>query len=99
MNLDNIQKKEEILNKAQHTFADTEELLEKWETLLPEIEELVQYYGSELWHKDYEASNRGEFPEGFPHGVLSEDGIYDALFEQRQLALKMIKLGTKLLEI
>ena len=40
---------------------------------------LDEYYRSPLWHEDYEADEAGELPKDLPRGVLSEDGIYNAL--------------------
>ena len=31
------------------------------------------------WQSDFEADERGEIPKDYPRGVLSEDGLYNAL--------------------
>ena len=46
---------------------------------------LDEYYKSPLWRKDFEADEAGEFPKDLPRGILSEDGIYNALEEYKSL--------------
>ena len=41
--------------------------------------ELVDYYESGQWRKDYEADERGELPRDLKRGVLSQDGLWDLL--------------------
>ena len=41
--------------------------------------ELVDYYESGRWLKDYEADERGELPRDLKRGVLSQDGLWDLL--------------------
>ena len=42
---------------------------------------LAEYYDGPLWRADFETDEAGGFPSGLPRGVLSEDGIYNALAE------------------
>lgn len=94
----NIQAKEEILNKLEAILNNAEEVLQKWNEVQPDFKELIDYYYSEQWRKDHEASNRGEIPMGIPHGVLTEDAIYDTLSRQRDLAIDYLKTITTILE-
>ena len=41
--------------------------------------ELVDYYESGQWLKDYEADERGELPRDLKRGVLSQDGLWELL--------------------
>ena len=41
--------------------------------------ELVEYYESGQWLRDYEADERGELPRDLKRGVLSQDGLWDLL--------------------
>ena len=47
------------------------------------------YYRSPLWRSDFEADEAGKLPADLPRGVLSEDGIYNALqaYDDRQSTL------------
>ena len=40
---------------------------------------LKDYYENGTWLRDYERDERGEFPPELKRGVLSEDGLYNAL--------------------
>ena len=39
----------------------------------------LEGYFRTAWREDFEADEAGEIPAGIPRGVLSEDGLYDAL--------------------
>ena len=41
--------------------------------------ELIDYYESGQWLRDYEADERGELPVTLKRGVLSQDGLWDLL--------------------
>ena len=41
--------------------------------------ELVDYYESGQWLKDYEADERGELPRDLKRGVLSQDSLWELL--------------------
>lgn len=49
------------------------------EIIQEDVRLLDEYYKSPLWRKDFEADEAGELPKDLPRGVLSEDGIYNAL--------------------
>lgn len=83
--LENIHQMEEIANQTEAFISEAELLLEKWSALLPKIQKMEDYYASRLWREDYEASNSGQIPENMPHGVLSQDWLYNLLGEHTQL--------------
>ena len=45
---------------------------------------LESYYGSEAWKQDFADDEAGLLPKDLPRGVLSEDGIYNALEAWRE---------------
>ena len=49
------------------------------DTIQEDVRLLDEYYKSPLWREDFEADEAGELPKGLPRGILSEDGIYNAL--------------------
>ena len=62
--------------------------LGEYNVLTDEIREdysVLDEYFRTHWQGDYEADERGEFPCDMKRGVLSQDGLYDALteFEER----------------
>ncbi|MDO4762902.1 MAG: DUF4298 domain-containing protein [Flavobacteriaceae bacterium] len=96
--LKRIQEMEDILDKSEIFFKEAETMLEKWKAFHPEFKKLVDYYYSPQWQEDYDASNRGEVPKEIPHGVLSEDLIYNAMGEQRDLTMAYLKYMVTLLD-
>lgn len=93
-----INKMEDLLNDADLQVGTFEAMLNRFEKIQPNISELSQYYGSEEWYQDLAAYDTGKLPEGIACGVLSEDAVYDLLAKRRELAIKMLKLATRILE-
>ena len=56
-----------------------------YESVLPGLKELEDYYTSPEWQEDYAADEAGLLPEGLKRGVLSQDGISDLLDRFRDL--------------
>ena len=56
-----------------------------YNSVLPELKELEDYYTSPEWQEDYAADEAGLLPEGLKRGVLSQDGISDLLDRFRDL--------------
>lgn len=48
------------------------------------LQELTEYYENGQWMADYEADEAGLLPHDLKRGVLSEDGVYNLLFEIEQ---------------
>ena len=96
--LKNIIEKEIILNKTEIFLKEANSFLTQWKKQQKEYKLLLDYYYSEQWQKDFFASNEGEIPKNIPHGVLSEDSIYNTLIKQKELVIKYLKFITKILE-
>ncbi len=52
---------------------------EKMDDAKIKIQELEDYYTSDLWKADFALDEEGKLPTDLPRGVLSEDGIYNLL--------------------
>ncbi len=50
------------------------------------LQELTEYYENGQWLADYEADEAGLLPPDLKRGILSEDGIYNLLFEIEQIS-------------
>lgn len=74
-----IREMETALNEWVDLGNKGEELLEEMTTHLPSLERLVAYYSSPDWMRDHDASDEGLLPPDLPHGVLSEDAVFDLL--------------------
>ena len=71
-NSSRLESVEEAIKQAE---IGVEMLLEQWENICI----LNEYLDSGEWQSDFEADERGEISKGIPRGVLSEDGLYNAL--------------------
>ena len=56
-----------------------------YESVLPDLKELEDYYTSPEWQEDYAADEAGLLPVSLKRGVLSQDGISDLLDRFRDL--------------
>lgn len=83
--IDRIKKMEDIFNRAKWITTELD-------GILPELQELLDYYGSKNWFEDLEADEKGELPAELLRGVLSEDGVYNYLTELKTLATKLNEL-------
>ncbi|AUI66056.1 MULTISPECIES: DUF4298 domain-containing protein [Glaesserella] len=93
-----IQQMEQILNQANDLIDKMVELQQAWNSLLPQIKALENYYYDEEWQADYNADEQGEIPPEIPRGVLSEDAIYNLSIAHREIALEWIRLSVKSME-
>ncbi|MDG4505088.1 DUF4298 domain-containing protein [Streptococcus suis] len=57
--------------------------------------QLLDYYQSQTYMEDLDLSNKGYF-NGIPCGVLSEDGVYNLLFDRTNLASQLRELADML---
>ena len=78
-----IAEMEKRLNRIQAWLKD-----ETSGSVEDDVRILDAYYRSPLWRSDYEADEAGEIPLDLPHGVLSEDAVYNALadYEDRMMS-------------
>ena len=86
----NIQKQEEILDKMDAFLEKIEKITEEWKELQPQFLELMEYYQSSQWMKDYEDYDRGELPK-MKSGVLSQDAVYNTISKQRSVTVDLMK--------
>ena len=87
---DRIKIMEDKYDRALKAVSDLDKALENFEGVIPEIEDLLKYYESGNWQKDYEADESGKLPVELKRGVLSQDGIYDLLSDYQRLKEKKI---------
>ncbi len=87
--LERITRMESILDEGTVVLCELEEALDRFSELLPQFQELENYYLSQDWRSDYESDAHGEFPPDLQRGVLSEDGIYDLLYKRDELLRRM----------
>ena len=95
-----IEKMENSFNEMSQELQNLETDLEQWIEKMPLYDDIIKYYIGEDWIKDYEASNKEDFPspEELSHGVLAEDTIFNEMTRHREIAIQLLKIGTKMLE-
>ncbi len=93
--IENITCMEQKLDEATAVIKDFTDAFEKYVAAQTYIKELVAYYESEEWRRDFEDDDAGRLPKDLKRGVLSEDGIYNLLAENRALLLEMQELVEK----
>ena len=84
---------EAALNEALTAVRGLDEALERYAAAQDAVRKLSAYYGSDDWKADFAADEAGELPRDLPRGVLSEDGIWDVLEENRELLARMLELS------
>ena len=80
-----IYEMESILNKAVEKMDALEKMIAEYKDFQPEIRKLEAYYTSPQWKEDLAMDEAGKFPEKLKRGVLSEDGIWNALERNQEL--------------
>lgn len=93
-----IQEMEACLDRAAAAIADFDRALDAFEAAQKDFQRLSDYYGSDLWMKDYEADEKGKLPSALKRGVLSEDAVYDLITRYRDLGRRMLWLVSTALD-
>lgn len=84
-----IKKMERCLDQASVAVMELSAALEKYVAAQEAIRALEAYYGGDDWRKDFEDDEAGKLPRDLKRGVLSEDGIWNVLVDNRQLNRQM----------
>lgn len=82
--IDRISKMEFYFDTIQKALELNPGLLQKEAPAGIMLQELIDYYESSQWLSDYEVDEAGLLPSDLKRGVLSEDGLYNLLFEIEQ---------------
>ena len=93
-----ITKYENILNSGNANLEKLNEMLDTLESELDDYKALEGYYFSEERNQDLSDDENGLIPPEIMTGVLGEDYIYDFLGEERDMGLRLIELGLKILK-
>lgn len=81
-NSDKYKRAEEAIKEAE---IGVDRLLDAWE----DICSLTEYMDSGQWKEDFEADERGEISKDIDRDVLSEDGLYNALYRFQDVLSQM----------
>lgn len=95
--IERIEKMSEFLKEVQNAQREFEIALENFKNSQKMMKKLSRYYFGGAWRKDYEADEQGKIPKAINRGALSEDGIYNAIWLNKELARDMQKIAKKVL--
>ena len=87
-----ITEMESILDEALRRMEKAEECPKDLLDYQSEIKKLDDYYSGQDWKDDFSLDEEGLLPRDLKRGVLSEDGIYNALEHNKEL---MERIGKK----
>jgi len=77
--IERIKEMEQNFDVIKKAVSDLELAIENFKAVQNNATALSDYYYSKEWMADFDADNNGEIPADLKRGVLSEDGIYNAL--------------------
>ena len=83
-----VKKMEDILHRQLDLMASLRNQLAEVEASQADFEALLAYYQSQTFMEDLSLEEKGHFM-GMTRGVLSEDGIYNLLFDREEVAEKL----------
>ena len=92
--IERIKNNEEKLDKIIDAVNGINGVLDKFENIQKDIEELNVYYGSKEWFEDKQAHDSGKI-KNVKAGVLSEDGVWNALTDLRALYERMYEISSR----
>ncbi len=96
--IERINKYETILDKGIQINNKLGKLLQEYNDIQEKIKELNNYYGSDNWYQDVDDYDMKLLPKDIKAGILSEDAIYDLLIDNKQIAIKLLEIATKVLK-
>ena len=83
--IERIKQMELRLERAAAAVMELSAALDNYEAVQEDIAVLDDYYGSGEWKQDYADDEAGLLPTDLKRGVLSEDGIWNLLSDDREL--------------
>ena len=82
---EHIRQMEAIYERLQQRANNIEKSIDEYIQLQSEMKKLEEYYTSQQWKEDFAMDERGEFPRNIQRGILSEDGIYNLLEQNKEI--------------
>ena len=89
MQTERINDMEQLMERASSAIINFSAALDKYIEAQQAIAALSDYYGSDEWKQDFADDEAGLLPADLKRGVLSEDGIWNLLADNRELMNRM----------
>lgn len=83
--IERIKQMEERFERASKAIKELSSTLDNYAKVQEDLAALSKYYGSKTWKKDYNDDKAGRLPQDLKRGVLSEDGIWNLLEDNKEL--------------
>ena len=96
--IERITQMEARLNRCTDAARALDTAHKEYQAALGDMRRLEDYLIGKNWIKDFEADEAGLLPEDLPRGVLSEDGIYNLLEDNRDVQLALSKTLTAIIK-
>ena len=93
-NIKRITEMEIALDECREVLDDMDSALDRLVAVREKMSELFAYYGSEEWFEDREL----ELPPDVKAGVLSEDLVYDAVTDAKDMSVRMLELAADVIK-
>ena len=90
--VERIRAMEKRMRRAAKVAKSMEYALDEWDLMNSDLKVLNKYLGSEEWKADVKADEAGLLPTKMHRGVLSQDGIWDLLVDQRVMMQRLFEL-------
>lgn len=84
-----IREMEQLLDVASAALQQLSAAVDGYTAAQEAISKLSAYYGSQEWKQDLAAGEAGRLPQGMKRGVLSEDGIWNLLDDNKELLARI----------
>jgi hypothetical protein len=88
-----IKEMEQRLDRASAAVMRLSAALDDYAEAQEDIHALEAYYGSNEWKQDFSDDEAGPLPQDLKRGVLSEDGIWNLLEDNRELLTRMLEIN------
>lgn len=83
---------EQLFDETSAAVEGLSAALDRYLNAREKMQQLFDYYFGPEWRQDLETDRCGRLPEGLKRGVLSEDGVYNLFFQNRELLQQMKEL-------
>ncbi|MCR4958803.1 MAG: DUF4298 domain-containing protein [Prevotella sp.] len=90
-----IRQMEQRLDRASAAVMELSAALDKYIAAQEALKALDEYYGSDEWKQDFADDEAGRLPHDLKRGVLSEDGIWNLLADNRSLQERLQEIITQ----
>ena len=93
--VERVERMERLYDEWRAVVASTERMLDMYSSVRERAGELLEYYDGGLWQKDFESDEAGLLPPTLKRGVLSEDGVWNLLTDDKELRRRMAELAER----